>query len=225
MGSEEMATTELKVRERNVERGGSGTGTLLALLLVALLVAGWLAYDRWFKPAVDPSDAMLLSVQKLNKLTVLSARLVVISNRREDRMFGMLHANQTYIVPGQVTYSVDLSRLSQGDFNWSEKDQRLSVTLPPVTFDRPTQMPAQARIYRDGALLNLVSQAQERMLSANFKGADAELVRQARNPQLVQMARSSAKEALEQTLAFPLKVAGFDNATVEVHFNGEATAK
>lgn len=220
-----MATSELKVRERVVERGRGATGSLLALLLVALLAVGWLAYDRWFKPAVDLSDAMLLSVQKLNKLTVLSARLVVISTRREDRMFGMLHANQTYIVPGQVTYSVDLSRLRRGDFRWSETDQRLSVNLPAVTFDQPTQMPAQARIYRNGALLNLVTQAQERMLTANFRNADAELIKQARNPQLVQMARSSAKESVARTLSLALQVTGHENANVEVHITGEDKAK
>jgi hypothetical protein len=55
----------------------------------------------------------------------------------------------------------------------------------------------------------------------NSKIAEEKARAFAKNPEILALARTAAKDAVRQNLAIPLQVAGFDNARVEVRFASE----
>ena len=63
---------------------------------------------------------------------------------------------------------------------------------------------AQAKLNRDNTLL-----------------AERQAQTAATNPQLLDLARSAARDAVRQNLAIPLEVAGYGPVTVTVRFDGE----
>ena len=50
-----------------------------------------------------------------------------------------------------------------------------------------------------------------------------EAAKQAANPVLLDLARDAARQAVTQNLSAPLKVAGYGDVRITVHFDGEPT--
>ena len=78
---------------------------------------------------------------------------------------------------------------------------------------------ANARYFTEG---RFVTREASTALSRN-NSAQAERNAQAfaKNPEILALARTAAKDAIRQNLAIPLQVAGYENARVEVRFEGE----
>ena len=71
---------------------------------------------------------MLVSVQRQQKLLVLTARLVQpVTSERETTLGPITVATtrQTAILPATVTYVVDLSKLKAADLQWNPEAQLL----------------------------------------------------------------------------------------------------
>ena len=162
---------------------------------------------------------MLVAFQAENSLSVFSAQIVTSVSTTEDRMFGLLSTAQTALIPATVDYRLDLSKLSRDSFRWDEPTQVMTVTLPPVLVGTPNLDEARARYLRNG--LFITANAQERMTRANSIAAGRDAVRQARNPQLIALARAAAKRAMAGNLEIVLASAGFDKASVSVRFADE----
>lgn len=93
------------------------------------------------------------------------------------------------------------------------------MALPQLQTSRPNLDEAKARIFTEGVW---VSRNDARKLAANnSEQAERRAIEFAKNPEILALAREAAKSAVRQNLAVPLQVAGYDDARVEVIFEGE----
>jgi hypothetical protein len=192
---------------------------VVALLLGAVLYVGSKVSD-WLGGA-DPetvASGTLQSVREQARLTPLTARFVAVVTSTQSR-FG-LSARKTLIMPGMVRYEVDLARIQQSDLDWDSGTETLSVTLPPLELAGPEIDMAQIQEYGGGGVLTALTDAERVIDAANRQRGHQELLRQAREPIPMRLARDAAKRAVARSFAMPLRAAGID-ATVEVRFSDE----
>lgn len=189
---------------------------LLGLVLGAVLVTS-LRIGDWFQ-GPDPETiaaASLQSMQEQARLTTMAGRYVAVVTSTQRR-FG-LSAQKTLIMPGLVRYEVDLARLDQGDVRWDAADRTLSIMLPPLEISGPQIDFEDVREYQDGRVLMALTEVEQTLDQANRRRAQQELIRQARQPLPMRLARDAAKKAVARSFAMPLRAAGID-ANVEVRF-------
>lgn len=197
----------------------------IAAIIAAAVVAGligWFAARqivRTFNPdPVSIASGSLESMREQNRLTVFAARYVAVVTSTQRR-FGF-SAQKTLIMPGNVRYEVDLAALDRKDVRWDAEAKRLSVTLPPPVVAGPEVDMAAIREYDGGGVLMAVSDAEKQLDAANRRAGQAELLRQARAPLPMKLARDAARRAVERNFAMPLQAAGLD-VTVAVRFADE----
>jgi hypothetical protein len=189
---------------------------LLALLLGAGL--GLLLRPAAQAPGADPraiADATLLSVREQGRQTFFSARFVAVATARETRLG--LTARKTLIMPGQVRYGVDLSRLRRRHLAWDGATRTLTVTLPPLEMAGPLIDLDQVREYGQGGILMALTDAETALDESNRRAGQEELMRQARGPLPMGQARQAAMRDVARSFALPLRAAGID-ASVAVRF-------
>ena len=203
--------------------GAKGEKTLLGLLLLALALAaflGWRAYI--YQEEGDPVASAMLAFEKQNSLVVFSSHFEVVAESEYEQSIGpvtLRKVRQAAIIPADVDYRLDLSGMDAEEFDWNEESQTLKVTLPQLQTSRPNLDESKARLFTEG-LLN--SGGSQQLLSEqNSDIAERKAQEFAKNPEILNLARTAAKEAVRQNLAIPLQVAGYENAKVEVVFAGE----
>lgn len=207
-------------------RGGSGCLKALGVLLVIVLAIGagfWFLGDSIRRQFLAPSpvsvaQASLLGLKEQNRLSTFAARQVAVVTSTQSR-FG-LTAKKTMIMPGTVRYEVDLGKLSQKDLSWNAATNTLTVTLPDVEVVGPDVDIDNIREYGQGGILMAITDAEKVLDDANRKAAQQELLRQAREPVYIRMARDATRRAIERSFALPLRAAGI-TANVEVYFPDE----
>lgn len=195
----------------------------LAIIAINLAIAGFLLW-RAFGPADhgDPVATSLLAFEKANRLTVFSAQLAPVVSAEDERGYGLLKSRQVAVIPARVDYTLDLSQLKAERFQWDEAGQRLTVTLPPLQLSKPNLDEARAQYLREG--IWITGPAQAKLTRDNTLLAEKQAAEQAANPQLLELARGAAKQAVTQNLAIPLQAAGYPGITVTVRFDGEPTS-
>ena len=189
------------------------------LLLGALLIASLRMSDLFAGP--DPetvASASLQSMREQARLTPFAARFVAVVTSRQSR-FG-LSSEKTLIMPGMVRYEIDLAKLQQRDLAWDKDKKILSVTLPPLEVSNPEVQLGEMQEYGGGGVLGALTNADERIDAVNRQRGQQELIRQARQPLPMKLARDAAKRAVERSFAMPLKAAGID-AEILVRFADE----
>jgi hypothetical protein len=195
-------------------------GALVAgLILGGLLVAAIRGGD-WFG-GPDPESIATASLQSMReqaRLTAFEARFVAVVTSSQSR-FG-LTAQKTLIMPGSVRYEVDLARLQQRDVSWDKASGTLAITLPGLEISRPEIHMNEVREYGGGGVLAALTDAENKLDQANRNAGQTELVRQAKQPMPLRLAREAARKAVERNFAMPLKAAGID-AEVTVRFRDE----
>lgn len=209
--------------------GGALMGCLkalgLAVVIVVAIGAGfWYLGNNMVRSlltAPDPVSVATSSLQSLreqNRLSTFSARYVAVVTSTQTRLG--LSAKKTMIMPGSVRYEVDLSKLAQKDLSWDPASKTLSVVLPPVEVVGPDVDIDQIREYGEGGILMTLTDAEAQLDAANRKQGQAELIRQAREPTPMRLARDATRRTIERNFELPLKAAGI-NATVDVRFADE----
>ena len=196
---------------------------LLGLVLLALLLVG-LRINSWMS-GTDPetvASGTLQSVREQARLTPLAARFVAVVTSHQTR-FG-LTARKTLIMPGLVRYEVDLARLQQRDIAWDAGSSTLSVTLPPLIISGPEIDLGQIQEYGGSGILTALTDTERTLDAANRQQAHRELLRQAREPVPMGLARDAAKRAVARSFAMPLRAAGIE-ASVEVRFADEPSGE
>ena len=189
----------------------------LALLLGALLglVLRPPAAARDAGDAEAIARSTLLSVRDQGRVTTFSARFVAVVTASETRLG--LTARKTLVMPGDVRYSVDLSRLNRRSLDWDEAARTLTVTMPPLEISGPEIDLNQVREYSEGGILMALTDAERTLDQANRRSAQDELMRQARERTPMGQARNAAMRTVARTFAMPLRAAGID-ASVAVRF-------
>ncbi len=197
-------------------------GAVAIALLLGVVLGGAGLVGRLFG-GLDPkviATSSLESMRAQNRLVVFVARYVSVTSARQSR-FGF-STERTLILPGDVRYELDLSKLKQQDVKWDSGTSTLRVQLPDVEIAGPDVDLANAREYGSGGLLAAVTNAEQGLDQANRARAVADLRKQAMGEVPMRLARQSARQAVERSFAMPLKAAGFDNAKVVARFPGEA---
>jgi hypothetical protein len=193
------------------------------LVIVLLAAVGWLAWRAFlYKEEGDPVGSAMLAFEKQNSLTVFSSRFEVVAESTDSRgVLGLdlLKSRQASIIPATVEYRLDLSSMDRDRFEWDDASDTLSVVLPPLRISRPNLDEGHQKVYTQG---NWVTSGATQDLSRNNSlQAERKAAEFAKNPEVLDLARQAAKEAVRQNLAIPLQVAGYGDVKVAVRFDGE----
>jgi hypothetical protein len=151
-------------------------------------------------------------------LSAFAARFVAVTTTKQQQL--VFSTEKTLIMPGNVRYEVDLGRLGPRDVAWDAGTKTLSVRLPPVEVDGPQIDLTQIREYGTGGVLTTFTDAETQLDQINRRAGQAELLRQARAPAMIRLARDATRRAVERSFALPLRAAGVD-AKVTVRFADE----
>ncbi|MBM0170520.1 DUF4230 domain-containing protein [Altererythrobacter sp. C41] len=193
------------------------------IVIVLLALAAWLGWRAFvYQEEGDPVGSAMLAFEKQNSLTVFSSRFEVVAESEDTRgVLGVpvLRSRQAMILPATVEYRVDLSQVGRERIDWNAETQQLTVRLPQLQTTRPNLDEAQARVFQDGVFIT--RDASRDLSQNNSRQAERKASAFAKNPEVLALARTAAKEAVRQNLAIPLQIAGYDRATVQVIFDGE----
>lgn len=194
---------------------------ILAALVLGLLIGIAAVADRIFG-SPDPktiATSSLESMRAQNRLNVFAARYVSVTTSQQSRLG--FSAQRTLILPGDVRYEVDLSKLQPEDVTWDARISTLRVRIPDVEIAGPQVDLASAREYGDGKLLTTIFGGEEQLDRANRAAAVADLRKQAMGQMPMRLAQESARQAIERSFAMPLNAAGFSDAKVVARFASE----
>ena len=194
---------------------------ILAAMVLGLLIGVAAVADRIFG-APDPktiATSSLESMRAQNRLIVFAARYVSVTSSRQSRLG--FSAERTLILPGDVRYEVDLSKLQPADVRWDGGSGTLSVRVPDIEIAGPQVDLASAREYGEGRLLTTIFGGEEQLDQANRAAAVADLRKQAMAELPMRLAREAARQAIERSFAMPLQAAGFRNTKVIARFAAE----
>ena len=213
-------------------RKGAGIGGFLAKaagFVVILVLAGLLALwgvQRYVSDRLTPdpttiASASLEGLREQNRLSAFAARYVAVVTSKQSQLG--FTTEKTLIMPGMVRYEVDMGKLTQADVAWDGNTKTLAVRLPAVEADGPQVDLNAVREYGSGGVLTTFTDAEKNLDAANRRAGQIELIRQAREPAMIKLARDATRRAVERSFAMPLRAAGID-ATVAVRFADEPIA-
>jgi hypothetical protein len=203
---------------------------VIAAIIVALIVGLALGIttgiaDRIFggpNPKTIAS-ASLESMRAQNRLTVFAARYVSVVTSQQQRLGGLVSSERTLILPGDVRYELDLSRLQPGDVTWDGSSHTLKVKLPEIEVAGPDVDINAVKEYGGGGVLSALTNANQQLDQANRDRAVSDLRKQATAKVPMQLARQSARAAIERSFAMPLIAAGFKDVKVIARFPTEGS--
>ena len=220
----ERALTEKKA-SRPVVAAAVITAALIALAIV-IVFATRLA-DRLFGgPNPETiATASLESMRAQNRLVAFTARYVSVVTSEQNRLGGLVNSERTLILPGDVRYEVDLSKLEPGDVSWDKASHTLRVELPEIETAGPDVDLNAIREYGGGGVLSALTNDNRQLDQANRARAVADLRKQATAAVPMRLAHEAARTAIERSFAMPLVAAGFKDAKVVVRFPTEGDGK
>jgi len=204
-------------------RLGARGETLLALLAAVSLAAaaffGWRAYI--YTEEGDPVASAAGTFERRNDLIVLTYRMEVVSESVIKGPVGisLLERRRLAIIPAQIDYRIALSKITKSRMQWDAAGQTLRVTLPPLRISKPNLDEARARVFVDGVWVSRADA--ESLARKNSEIAERKAVEFAKDRQILDIARTAARETVRENLAAALRAAGHPQAAIEVRFEGE----
>ena len=117
---------------------------VLAMVAVALVLGVLLGMasgvaDRIFG-GPDPktiASSSLESMRAQNRLIAFVARYVSVVTSEQERLGGLVTSERTLVLPGDVRYELDLSKLNPEDVTWDGSTNTLRVRLPEIEIAGP----------------------------------------------------------------------------------------
>lgn len=193
-------------------------GALLLGVMVGTMTG---VADRLFggPSAKTIASSSLESMRAQNRLIAFVARYVAVTTTEESR-FGF-SAKRTLILPGDVRYELDLSKLEAKDVAWDGASKTLRVRLPEVEIAGPDVDLASAQEYGAGGVLSALTNANQQLDQANRAKAVQNLRQQAAAAVPMRLAHQAARAAIERSFAMPLLAAGFKDVKVVARFPTE----
>ena len=165
------------------------------------------------------ATASLESMRAQNRLIAFVARYVSVTTSETTRLG--FSAKRTLILPGDVRYELDLSKLQPRDVTWNASTKTLRVQLPEVEIAGPDVDLAAAQEYGESGVLSALTDANQQLDSANRAKAVSDLRKQAQGPVQMRLAHQAARTAIERSFAMPLVAAGFKDVKVVARFPTE----
>lgn len=165
------------------------------------------------------ASASLESMRAQNRLIAFVARYVSVTTSTTSR-FGF-SSRRTLILPGDVRYELDFSKLQPDDVSWDASSHTLKVQLPEIEIAGPEVDLNAAQEYGAGGVLSALTNSDQSLDQANRARAVADLRKQAQAPMQMKLARQAAREAVERSFAMPLVAAGFKDVKVAARFPTE----
>ena len=164
------------------------------------------------------ATASLESMRAQNRLTVFAARYVSVVTSQQQRLGGLVSSERTLILPGDVRYELDLAKLQPNDVTWDGSSHTLKVKIPEIEVAGPDVDINAVKEYGGGGVLSALTNANEQLDQANRDRAVKDLRKQATAKVPMQLARQSARAAVERSFAMPLLAAGFKDVKVVARF-------
>jgi hypothetical protein len=198
-------------------------GIVAALMLGLVLGTMTGIADRIFggpNPTTIAS-ASLESMRAQSRLVAFVARYVSVVSSQEQRLGGLMSSERTLILPGDVRYELDLSKLQPKDVSWDAPTHTLHVQLPEVEIAGPDVDINAVKEYGGGGVLSALTNANQQLDAANRAGAVADLRKQATAAVPMRLAHQAARAAVERSFAMPLAAAGFKDVRVVARFPTE----
>ena len=153
-----------------------------------------------------------------NRLSVFAARYVSVVTSQQQRLGGLINSERTLILPGDVRYELDLSKLQQNDVSWDGSARTLTVRIPEIEVAGPDVDINAVKEYGGGGVLSALTNADQQLDQSNRDRAVQDLRKQATAKVPMQLARQSARAAVERSFAMPLLAAGFKDVKVVARF-------
>ena len=207
-----------------LQTSANWTARLLALgTLAVMILLIWWAIDgvRSWREGPSPetiASASLTGIREQNRLSAFAANYAAVVTSEQSR-FG-LSARKTLIMQGLVRYEVDMAKLTDDDVRWDASAQTLRVKIPPIEIAPPQIDLNSIQEYGENGLLRAFTDVDDTLDDANRAKGQAELVRQAKGPVPMKLARDAFKRAITQNFQAPLRAVGL-NAKVEAYFADE----
>jgi hypothetical protein len=171
------------------------------------------------------ATASLESMRAQDRLTVFAARYVSVVTSEQQRLAGLVSSERTLILPGDVRYELDLSKLAPDDVNWDASTHVLTVQLPEIEVAGPDIDIARVREYGGGGVLSALTNTNQQLDQANRSRAVGDLRNQATAAVPMQLARQAGRAAIERSFAMPLLAAGIKDVKVSARFPTDGNAK
>jgi hypothetical protein len=203
---------------------------VLAMVAVALILGVLLGIatgvaDRIFG-GPNPktiATASLESMRAQNRLTVFAARYVSVVTSEQQRLGGLVSSERTLILPGDVRYELDLSKLEPKDVSWDGASHTLKVRLPEMEIAGPDIDINSVKQYGGGGVLSALTDADQQLDQTNRARAVADLRKQASAAVPMQLAHQAGRAAVERSFAMPLLAAGIKDVKVVARFPTEGS--
>jgi hypothetical protein len=203
---------------------------VLAMVAVALVLGVVVGISSgvadWIFGGPNPktiASASLESMRAQNRLVAFVARYVSVVSSEQQRLGGLVSSERTLILPGDVRYELDLSKLQPDDVAWDGSSHTLSVKLPEVEIAGPDVDMNAIREYGGNGVLSALTNANQQLDQANRSRAVADLREQATAEVPMRLARQAARQAVERSFAMPLLAAGFKDVKVVARFPTEGS--
>jgi hypothetical protein len=201
---------------------------ILAMVAVALILGVFVGVttgiaDRIFggpNPKTIAS-ASLESMRAQNRLIAFVARYVSVVTSEQNRLGGLISSQRTLILPGDVRYELDLSKLDSNDVAWDSASHTLKVQLPEIEIAGPDVDINSVKEYGSGGVLSALTNANQQLDQTNRDRAVTDLRKQATSAVPMRLARDAARQAVERSFAMPLVAAGIEDAKVIARFPTE----
>jgi hypothetical protein len=171
------------------------------------------------------ASASLESMRAQNRLVAFVARYVSVVSSEQQRLGGLVSSERTLILPGDVRYELDLSKLQPEDVAWDGSSHTLSVKLPEVEIAGPDVDINAVKEYGGGGVLSALTNTNQQLDAANRARAVSDLRKQATAEVPMRLARQAARQAVERSFAMPLLAAGFKDVKVVARFPTEGSAE
>ncbi len=169
------------------------------------------------------ASASLELMRAQNRLIAFVARYVSVVSSEQQRLGGLVSSERTLVLPGDVRYELDLSKLDSKDVSWDNSSHTLRVQLPEVEIAGPDVDLTAAREFGDGGVLAALTNADQQLDQTNRARAVADLRKQASAEVPMRLARQAARQAVERSFAMPLLAAGFKDVKVVARFPTDGT--
>jgi len=207
--------------EMSVDHASAGKGpNWVRIALVAALLIGALLLWRHMQEQRKREatlGAMVSAFQEQNKLSVFRAQVPSFVTSRHDGW--IFDAEQSGVIPASVEYHLDLSKLTEQNFEWDRDRSVMTVTMPPLVISEPVLDMQRAKLVNRGILVS--GNVGVDLVKQNAGVAKRQAYAEAQNPQMMALARDAARKAMTQNISVPLQAAGFNDVKVVARFPEE----